>query len=82
MPIFDGFAAIKCIRQLYKQHKVAQPFIVVCTVHVEDDYIKQAWRTHMDEVAPKPIDLTLLKAIIEENIKIQRGLPLRAQGTV
>ena len=77
MPIVDGFVATKRIRQFYKQHKVTQPFIVACTGHVEYDYIKQAWHSHMDEVAPKPIDLTLLKAIIEENIKIEWWLGSR-----
>jgi YesN/AraC family two-component response regulator len=43
--------------------------IVACTGHTEEEYIKKAWRHEMDEVVAKPIDLEIIKYILEEIIE-------------
>ena len=71
MPLMNGYEATEKIRRYLKVKGIMQPMIVACTGHTEDLYIKKAWRTQMDELAPKPIDTSLLKAIIEEYVNIQ-----------
>jgi len=38
--------------------------IIACTGHIEDEYVKKAWRYQMNEVLSKPIDLELLTHIL------------------
>ena len=40
--------------------------IVACTGHVEEEFIKKAWSSQIDEVLPKPIKIDNLKEIILE----------------
>ena len=47
-----------------------QPLIVICTGHIEEEFIKKAWSVKADEVISKPIDQALLKNIFEEIIDI------------
>jgi|TARA_B110000285_G_C14881327_1_gene494054 YesN/AraC family two-component response regulator len=42
--------------------------IVAVTGHSEDEYIKKAWRYQMDELIPKPVNVKVLKALINEII--------------
>ena len=42
--------------------------IVACTGHIEEEYIKQAWVYEIDEIVPKPVNIEILKAIVEEMI--------------
>ena len=75
MPILDGYEATQRIRHFYNTHHINQPKIIACTGHIEDEYIKKAWRTKIDEIAPKPINNTLLKTILDEtfNLKSQKS---------
>ena len=43
--------------------------IIACTGHTEDEYINKAWRYQMDEVLPKPVDVTTIKLIFKEIIQ-------------
>ena len=65
MPVMDGFEEADEIRNFYRINKVAQPMIVACTGHVEEDYIKQAWVHEIDEVIPKPVNAEILKEIFK-----------------
>ena len=40
--------------------------IVACTGHVEEEYIKKAWTHEIDEILPKPIQLTVMQDIFNE----------------
>ena len=42
--------------------------VIACTGHVEDEYIKKAWRHQIDEVVPKPINIDIVKVILKEII--------------
>ena len=65
MPIMDGYEATEAIRDLYENH--VQPRIVACTGHMEDEYIRKAWRHDMDEVTAKPICRKHLEHILGES---------------
>ena len=40
--------------------------VIACTGHVEDEYIKKAWRHQIDEVVSKPINIDIVKEILKE----------------
>jgi YesN/AraC family two-component response regulator len=42
--------------------------VIACTGHVEDEYIKKAWRHQIDEVVSKPINIDIVKEILKEII--------------
>ena len=46
-----------------------QPQVVVCTGHIEDEYIAHAWKIHVDEIVAKPININHLKTILDESIE-------------
>lgn len=71
MPIMDGFEEAENIRNYYQKHGVQQPMIVACTGHVEDAYINKAWRHEIDEVVPKPVNVTILKEIFAEIFDVE-----------
>ena len=43
--------------------------VVACTGHTEEEYIQKAWRNEMDEVVAKPINLEIIKDILEEIVE-------------
>lgn len=69
MPLLDGYESTKCIRNYYKSQNINQPLIVACTGHAEEEFIRKAWTSYIDEVVPKPIDAVVLKTIIQEIIQ-------------
>ena len=42
--------------------------IVACTGHVEEEYFNKAWDDQMDEVVPKPANISIIKIILSEII--------------
>jgi len=70
MPIMDGYEATMLIRQQYQQSSLAQPYIVACTGHTEDEFIKKAWNNQMDEIVPKPARIEVLSKIISDLLVI------------
>ena len=66
MPMMDGFELSKQIRKTCKEKKILQPYIVACTGHVEDMYIKKAWRNFINEVIPKPAKIDVVAEILKE----------------
>ena len=69
MPFLDGYEATKRIRKYYSQIDEIQPQIIVCTGHIEDEYISHAWQIDVDEILPKPINSNKLKIILDETIE-------------
>lgn len=45
---------------------MAQPMIVAVTGHVEEEYIKKAWKSDIDEVIPKPLNCDILQKILDQ----------------
>ena len=68
MPIMDGYQVSQGIREFYCINEVAQPLIIACTGHVEEEFIKEAWLNDIDEVIPKPVNVDILAEIIDEII--------------
>ena len=66
MPIMDGYEFVEGLRDFYRLNKVPQPKVVACTGHFEDQFIKRAWIHEIDEVIPKPMNIDILKSIIDE----------------
>lgn len=61
MPVMDGYTASEEIRNFYQEYQAPQPMIVAVTGHVEEEYIKRAWDSEIDEVISKPINAASLK---------------------
>ena len=68
MPVMNGYDATDEIRNFIRGHKFLQPMIIACTGHTEDEYIKKAWHHQMDEVVPKPMNVAVLRQILDEII--------------
>lgn len=54
MPIMDGIEATRRIRKFVEVNELIQPYIIACTGHTEEIYIRQAWNNGIDEIIPKP----------------------------
>lgn len=61
LPLMDGFAATKLIRQ--NEHLKTVPIIAV-TAHQEDDFRSDAKASGFDAYVTKPIDVNWLKELI------------------
>jgi CheY-like chemotaxis protein len=66
MPVMDGYKSSSLIREFYEQEGLTQPYIVACTGHTEEKYIKKAWNSKIDEVMSKPVSVKFLKALLED----------------
>ena len=61
LPLMDGFAATKLIRQNDDLKTVP---IIACTAHQEDDFRSVAKASGFDAYVTKPIDVNWLKGLI------------------
>ena len=68
MPFMDGYQLATMIRSFYFLQKQVQPFIVACTGHVEDAFVKKCWSHHIDEVLSKPAKMDTICEILKECI--------------
>ena len=68
MPVMDGYEASQEIRDFYRQKNVPQPMIIACTGHVEEQFIKKAWVSDIDEILPKPVNFEIFREIFGEII--------------
>ena len=66
MPVLDGYDCSDLIRSFYRKQNLLQPMIVAVTGHYENEYIKKAWSHQMDELIPKPVNIEVIKEILEE----------------
>lgn len=69
MPIMDGYEAAVTIRDFYVSNLVPQPMIIACTGHVEEEFIKKAWTNMIDEIIPKPVNIDILRELMNEIIE-------------
>ena len=72
MPVMDGYEATLKIRQYMAENLLHQPVIIACTGHTEPEFIQKAWRSQMNEVLFKPINIQVAKEILKENIKLNK----------
>ena len=66
MPVMDGYEAAIKIRQYMASKELSQPVIIACTGHTEQEFIEKAWRSEMNEVLSKPLNLEVIKEILAE----------------
>ena len=66
MPVMNGYEASDAIRSFIRNKNYLQPMIVACTGHTEQEYIKKAWVHQMDEVVAKPLNVDVVRQILQE----------------
>ena len=59
MPFMDGYEATKQIRQHIKNGGAKQPIISAITGHTEPSYVETAFKSGMNQVLSKPLDIEL-----------------------
>ena len=69
MPMMDGFETATTIRQYIAANGLRQPVIIACTGHTEQEFVKKAWRSGMNEVLFKPINFQAAKEILSETLE-------------
>ena len=69
MPVMNGYEATDRIRQFIKRKNLPQPLIIALTGHSHEDYINKCWRHSIDEVQAKPINVEVMKQIMNEIIE-------------
>jgi len=68
MPFMNGYEACSRIRQHYNKTLFEQPYVVACTGHSEEEFIRKAWQNKMDEIIPKPARFEQIMALLTEMI--------------
>ena len=68
MPIMDGYQASLKVRSLYQHMLFEQPYIVACTGHTEEEFVKKAWKSKINEVIPKPAKIEQIVQILSEQV--------------
>ena len=68
MPLMDGYELTKGILDIVTARRGIIPYIVACTGHVEEMYIKKAWNYGINEILSKPAKIEILAEILEECI--------------
>ena len=61
MPIMDGYQASKQIREYLYEKGVNQPLIIAVTGHTEEQYVRKAIFSGMNQVFTKPVRGELIK---------------------
>ena len=70
MPMMDGYELSHQIRRTHTAQKIPQPYIVACSGHTEDMYVKKAWRCSIDEVIAKPAKIETLAELLRQCIEV------------
>jgi len=63
MPVLDGEAALKVIRQLERTSQARSAFIVACTAYVDPDRIERYRQLGFDDILAKPINADELRRL-------------------
>ena len=72
MPFMNGYECTYIIRNYIKnQCNDLQPVIVACSGHSESEYILKAFRYEMDEFIFKPVQIEVMRALMEDIIEIK-----------
>jgi CheY-like chemotaxis protein len=64
MPIMDGYEATSKIRSYISSLGINQPIIIAVTGHTEEEYVRRAMSSGMNQVLSKPIIIEVLKDIV------------------
>lgn len=64
----DGTEASIKIRNFLTANNLEQPYIMACTGHTEEIYVRDAWKHQIDEVIPKPPKMERIMEILQEVI--------------
>lgn len=65
MPVMDGFAATRRIRQFEAQQGLKPLPVVALTAHVLPEYQQRCLECGMDDYLAKPIQMRVLSAVLE-----------------
>ena len=68
MPVMDGYEASDMIRHFLSQRNMPQPMIIATTGHTENEYINKCWVHSIDEVISKPININIIKNVLDDII--------------
>ena len=66
MPIMDGYEATSKIRSYISSLGINQPIIIAVTGHTEEEYVRRAMSSGMNQVLSKPIIIEVLKDIVSQ----------------
>lgn len=66
MPVLDGCSASSQIRELIYQKGLIQPLIIGNSGQIEREYIERAFESGMNCMLSKPINIVLVKSILEK----------------
>ena len=62
----DGYEATRQIRQFIKKAGAKQPIISAITGHTESSYVETAFKSGMNQVLSKPINIELFKWLLKK----------------
>ena len=68
MEPMDGYTATTLIKKFCQTSRIDPPYVVACTGHTEDQYVKKAWDSRMDELIPKPCLIPELEKVLNESM--------------
>jgi CheY-like chemotaxis protein len=68
MPEMDGFEATRKIRALEKERSARTTTIIAMTANAMRGDRESCLQAGMDDYLAKPVDLTLLQAVLERNL--------------
>lgn len=66
MPVMDGYAATRRLRQLEKEQGRSPLFICALTAHILDEYREKTRQAGMNQHLAKPVELAQLRALLAE----------------
>ena len=70
MPGMNGYDAAIQIREYCDDKNIEQPYIVAITGHTEDNYVKKAFESRVDEIMSKPAKIDTVEQILGEIVKL------------
>ena len=62
----DGYEATRQIRKFIKNAGAKQPIISAITGHTEPSYVETAFKSGMNQVLSKPINIELCKLVLKK----------------
>ena len=70
MPGLNGYEAAIQIREHCDDNNIEQPYIVAITGHTEENYVKKAFESRVDEIMSKPAKIDTVEQILGEIVKL------------
>ena len=68
MEPMNGYESTSLIKNFCKENKIKPPYVVACTGHTEEEFIKLAQTSGMDEVVAKPCKIEELQRVLRERL--------------